>query len=254
MVYKMTSGSIRELSRRIGISDVAINKARESGRIPADLFARRESGRIYVVDLDRAEALVRAQLSSPKAGQERGDMIGIKKKGAYIPKLKNKKPVVASGKKIAKKEEKKPVKKTEKAAKQVKTKTVKHEPEPIAEIEEEIEQEEYSPRRPYADDLPSGGVDYQKARAVREAYSAKLTQMEYQEKIGDLIPRDELKIALFNAGRICRDTLTQIPTRIASQLAAEKDPHATQLMLATEINRALSELHDSLKKISPTAA
>ena len=83
---------------------------------------------------------------------------------------------------------------------------------------------------------------------MREAYAAKLAQLDYQQKVGQLVGKDELKAALFSAGRQLRDSLTQLPTRLAPQLASETDQHVIQMMLAQEINDALKELAHAFQR------
>jgi len=43
-----------------------------------------------------------------------------------------------------------------------------------------------------------GASQYTKARTVYEHFRAKLAQLEYQERIATLIPKDEVKVAAFN--------------------------------------------------------
>lgn len=198
----MTDGSIRELARRIGVSDVAINKARANGRIPASLFSTRPSGRPYVIDLDEAERAVRAVLSpAASPGKPRADKVRQRQEAA---------PVVA-------------------------------EPAPPRSMPEPP---------PVLDDqpIPMQAGAYQKARAMREAYAAKLAQLDYQQKMGQLVSKDDMKSSLFSAGRQLRDSLTQLPSRLAPQLASETDQHVISMMLATEINAALKELAHAFQR------
>lgn len=55
--------SIREIARRLGVSDTAINKARADGRVPASLFGKKPSGRPYVLDPDEAERVIGSVLA-----------------------------------------------------------------------------------------------------------------------------------------------------------------------------------------------
>lgn len=187
----MTDGSIRELARRVGVSDVAIGKARANGRLPESLFGVRESGRPYVRDLDAAAQVVRSILSPQGSpGQPRADKV------------------------------------------------------------RERHAAEAPPPAPAQEEAPiavSPGA-YQKARAMREAYAAKLAQLDYQQKMGQLVSKDEMKAGLFTAGRQLRDSLTQLPTRLAPQLASETDQHVIQMMLAQEINDALKELAHAFQR------
>jgi len=49
------------------------------------------------------------------------------------------------------------------------------------------------PPMPQASD-DARGVDYHKARAVRETYSARLAKLEFEERTGKLISKDEVDI------------------------------------------------------------
>lgn len=98
---------------------------------------------------------------------------------------------------------------------------------------------------------PAAGLSaFNRAKTMREAYAAKLAQLEYEEKTGELIRRNEVKVALFNAARQARDRLMQIPDRHAAQLAHEKDQHTVSMILTEEIITALNELADEFARIT----
>ncbi|WP_258305067.1 hypothetical protein, partial [Escherichia coli] len=59
------------------------------------------------------------------------------------------------------------------------------------------------------------GVDYHKARAVRETYSARLAKLEFEERTGKLISKDEVDIKYFQLARQLRDRMQQIPRKVA---------------------------------------
>jgi hypothetical protein len=50
-----------------------------------------------------------------------------------------------------------------------------------------------------------GVADFGKARAEREYYQARLAQIEYEERVGRLLPKDEVQAAAFNTYRQYRD-------------------------------------------------
>lgn len=52
-----------------------------------------------------------------------------------------------------------------------------------------------------------GGLDYFRARAVRESYLARLAKIEFEEKTAKLISRDEVQVAAFTKARTVRDNL-----------------------------------------------
>jgi len=96
--------------------------------------------------------------------------------------------------------------------------------------------------QPAAESSPSGG--YAAARAIREQFLARLAKIEFEERSGKLISRDEIQVAAFNKFRTFRDGMLNIPDRVAAVLAAESDPHKVHETLTTEIRKALLEFAD----------
>ena len=93
---------------------------------------------------------------------------------------------------------------------------------------------------------PSGAPAYAQSRAIREAYTARLTKLEYEERLGQLVRTDRVKIAWFQAMRVFRDRLLNLPARLAAQLAAETDERAVRALLDEEMRTALSDAADAL--------
>lgn len=90
-----------------------------------------------------------------------------------------------------------------------------------------------------------GANQYNKARAVREHYQARLAKLEYEEKVGKLIPSDEVKVAAFNKFRQFRDHILNLPDRLAAILAAESEPSKVYEIMAGEIRKSLNEFADA---------
>ncbi len=88
------------------------------------------------------------------------------------------------------------------------------------------------------------GTEYTRARAVRETYQARITKIEYEERSGRVVSRDEVQVATFNKFRTFRDGMLNIPDRVAAMLAAETDPAKVHQLLSTEIRKALQEFSD----------
>ena len=103
---------------------------------------------------------------------------------------------------------------------------------------EATSQPQFEPR---AEMSPGGGIDYSRARAVRESYLARLAKIEFEERSGKLVSRDEVQIAAHNKYRIFRDAMLNIPDRVAAVLAAEADAAKVHTVLVEEIRRALEE-------------
>ena len=83
---------------------------------------------------------------------------------------------------------------------------------------------------------------YQKSRAVKETYEAKLRKLEYEIKSRKFIPADEVKVKAFNLGRAVRDRLLNVPNQVAPMLVNQSDIFAVKKILSDHIAKALEEL------------
>jgi hypothetical protein len=87
-----------------------------------------------------------------------------------------------------------------------------------------------------------GGPNYAQSRAIREAYQARLAKLDFEERSGKLVEVDKVKADAFKVGRTIRDSLLNLPDRIAHELAHETDPAAVHQRLAAEIRQVLEAL------------
>jgi pyruvate/2-oxoglutarate dehydrogenase complex dihydrolipoamide acyltransferase (E2) component len=97
-----------------------------------------------------------------------------------------------------------------------------------------------TPREPA--EAPTAGLDYFRARAIRESYLARLAKIEFEERIAKVVDRDEVQVAAFTRGRVVRDNMLNIPDRVAATLAAESDVDRVHRILSDEIRMALDVL------------
>jgi hypothetical protein len=88
------------------------------------------------------------------------------------------------------------------------------------------------------------GPSFAQSRAVRETYLARLAKIEFEERSGKLLSRDEVTVAAFTVARTVRDNILNIPDRVAALLAAEANPARVHQILSDEIRKALIELCD----------
>lgn len=97
---------------------------------------------------------------------------------------------------------------------------------------------------------PDNVPPYARSRAIREAFAAQMAKLEYQEKAGQLVSVNDVKVQWYNEARRARDALMNVPARIADQIAGlvgEVSPekrHAILLLLQQEITVVLGELSD----------
>lgn len=80
------------------------------------------------------------------------------------------------------------------------------------------------------------------SQARREKFKADLTELEYRERIKELIPAEQVDAQWFELARLVRDTLLNIPARIADQLAHETDQRKVHDLLEREIYQALEAI------------
>lgn len=88
----------------------------------------------------------------------------------------------------------------------------------------------------------SVGPSYQQSRAIKEAYNAKLTRLQFEKESKKLISVNEVKISAFNAARMTRDRMLNIPDRVIPALVGKTDIFEMKEILKTEIVKALEEL------------
>jgi hypothetical protein len=96
---------------------------------------------------------------------------------------------------------------------------------------------------PAAPGVEAGGrsdrLNYAQSRAVREAYEARLKRLDYETRLGRMVPADDVKLEAFRRARSLRDRMLAIPCRISGTLAEEADPHVIEQTLLEAIALAL---------------
>lgn len=85
-------------------------------------------------------------------------------------------------------------------------------------------------------------ISYAEARAQHERFKARLAQLELEQREGTLIEAEAAKREAFRVARLVRDSLLNIPDRVAGELAAETNQFKVHQRLVKEIRRALEDL------------
>jgi hypothetical protein len=68
-----------------------------------------------------------------------------------------------------------------------------------------------------------------------------MAKIDFEERTGKLVSRDEVQVAAHNKYRVFRDAMLNIPDRLAAVIAAESDAAEVHKILVAEIRRALEE-------------
>jgi phage terminase Nu1 subunit (DNA packaging protein) len=102
------------------------------------------------------------------------------------------------------------------------------------------------------DDDPAGLLeeDRDSARTRREIAEANLAELREAEARGELIRVDAIRSALAGMIASTRDSLLQIPARVAPVLAVETDAARVHDLIQSEIHQALAQLVASPDRIT----
>jgi len=92
--------------------------------------------------------------------------------------------------------------------------------------------------------------DYQKARAKKEKYHALHAKADYEEKIGQLVKREDIDRDWAEVATTLRSHIERIADVLPAELAVEQDPKRIRTILKKHINDALTEAADKIKKQS----
>lgn len=77
---------------------------------------------------------------------------------------------------------------------------------------------------------------------------ATALELDNQRRRGQLLDAGTVKREQFEAARVVRDAILNIPDRIAASLASETDPRRVYELLRAELHRALTGLADELER------
>ena len=78
-------------------------------------------------------------------------------------------------------------------------------------------------------------VDYQQARAKRELFTAQMAQINLKKEMKKLVETKKVRDYMFKIHTRARDSLLNIPDKLAPKLAAENDIHKIAEILNEEI-------------------
>lgn len=89
---------------------------------------------------------------------------------------------------------------------------------------------------------PSNDPAIAQSQAQKEKFRAKLVELEYEERVGTLVRKDDVEKEHFRIGRQVRDAVLNVPARLAGILAAETDQRKVHDQLEKELRQALESL------------
>jgi hypothetical protein len=89
---------------------------------------------------------------------------------------------------------------------------------------------------------PSNNLSYMRAKTMREAFNAKIAELEYKERKGELRDAQTVRKSITDAAVVIRSAIERIPDKLASRVAAESDGDRCHQLLTEECDQVLSEL------------
>jgi len=94
---------------------------------------------------------------------------------------------------------------------------------------------------------------YSEQRALLTSYKAQLAKIELDKASGAVIDAETVKREAFSTARRVRDSILNLPDRIAPLVATADDVHAIRTILDTELRKALTELYNEFIPAEGTA-
>ena len=90
--------------------------------------------------------------------------------------------------------------------------------------------------------------NFAKARAAREFYQAQLAKLDYQERMGSLVPKEQVRAAATAAARIIANLILTRPDRLAKALAGVSDVDGCRKILENDARRMCEDARKELER------
>ena len=87
-----------------------------------------------------------------------------------------------------------------------------------------------------------GGSPYWTARTEREQAEAEKAKLEVLKMRGDLVERQRVERASYEAGRLLRDMVLAVPSKVAPEVLALQSAQEVEAKMRDELRRVLAEL------------
>lgn len=99
---------------------------------------------------------------------------------------------------------------------------------------------------PAAEPAGNGHTSFAKFRSAREAYQAKLAQLDYEERAGKLVRKEEIDREAFEAARLIRDRFLSLPQELGGTLVGMTDEKEIIQYLRAKIRDALMDVSNDV--------
>lgn len=217
--------SIREFARRLGCSDTTVRKAIKAGRIDKghNPKGRRQSIIYEVAKAEWAENFDVADTANLTLAKNLGFDVDAPVDELMPPAV--------------------PPPPPPKPEPQPKPAPKKRGPKPKQKIQPEPkpEPEQVIPETPPIPETGKGPT-LQQATLKEKVYKAQLSELNYKEKLGTLVNKDEVYKALYAAGQEVREAILAVPDRIIDDVMASRSRNEAYNKLYEELAKALERV------------
>lgn len=103
------------------------------------------------------------------------------------------------------------------------------------------------------DTAPAGASadgSFQASRSQREFYNARMAEMEYLRKVGELLGREDVEKQVSHLARILRNRLMDMPGKLSGRLVSLTSEREITALLEETINELLTEISQRLRSVS----
>ena len=97
-------------------------------------------------------------------------------------------------------------------------------------------------RKPKSPDATDPYSILAKAKAKNESYKAELTLLEYRQRVGELIPKEEVAAAWVENIAIAKGRLLALPSRVSGEVLRLKTQREVEELIKAAIVTILEEL------------
>jgi hypothetical protein len=115
---------------------------------------------------------------------------------------------------------------------------------------EDAKEEDEGESEPLGTPPPSANVNFMRARTMREVLAAKTAQLEYKKLLAQVVNAQDIYKAATDAAAKVRQSLEQLPDKLAERLGAESDAAQCHKLLTEEIDLALGDLADLCERFA----
>lgn len=224
--------SIREYARRKGCSDPAVLKAIKTGKIINGCIIDEKGNKKIIPDIADVEWLYHSDPSRAKMGDRftipAASQEPIKHESPAPKQVVNQAPNPSPAPAPVPKPKTKPPKEVRSSKKQS--------PVPPAESVPVIP--DRVPLKPAQDETLAA------ARKAQEVFKAKIAEIDYKKKIGELVSKDDVYKSLFTFGQELRTQFQAIPDRVVDNMLAASSRNEAHIILYEAITKVLENLAD----------